>query len=290
MAQAKPVIAIMYDFDKTLSPMNMQEYGFIPSLGMTTAAFWQEANDLAKTQKMDGILAYMYLMIKKAHAQSVPIRRETFVALGSDLTYFDGVAQWFTRVSAYAQKAGAQVEHYIISSGLKEIIEGSSIAKYFKQIFASEFLYDVNGVAVWPKSAVNYTEKTQFLFRINKGILDVSDNDSLNSYVHEDERPIPFRNMLYIGDGLTDVPCMKLVKSNAGKSIAVYPPGNKVTKEKVTKLLRENRIDYMFGADYSQGSELDKTVELIIQEMALADELIREHREQRKAIGKIAPS
>ena len=237
MPVKKTVIAIMYDFDKTLSPKDMQEYSFIPQIGMQPKDFWAESNRLSS--KMDSILAYMYLMIDKANANHTPIRRADFVKLGKDIEFFPGVAQWFSMINVFAKESGAKVEHYIISSGLKEIIEGTEIAKAFKEIYACEFYYDQNDVAVWPQMAVNYTTKTQFLFRINKGVSDLSDNVTLNKYVPEDERRIPFRNMIYVGDGLTDVPCMKLVKTNGGKSIAVYPKGKKT---KVADLLRHGRV------------------------------------------------
>lgn len=224
---AKPVIALMYDFDKTLCTKDMQEYSFILKVQMSPADFWIESNALAKDKKMDKILAYMYLMLKKANAADQPIRRQDFVELGKDLEYFPGVEDWFSRITHFVEDMDVIVEHYIISSGLKEIIEGSSIYGFFSNVFACEFLYDVNGVACWPKNSVNYTTKTQFLFRINKGVLDLSNDSDLNKYTPEDDRPIPFRNMIYIGDGLTDVPCMKLVKANGGYSIAVYKEGER---------------------------------------------------------------
>ena len=222
MNKEMPVVAIMYDFDKTLCTKDMQEYTFIPRIKMEPAEFWAEATKKATEEKMDRILAYMYLMLKNARAKEVSIRREAFKEGGTNIEYFDGVKEWFSRIRDFGAEHGVSVKHYIISSGLREIIEGSDIFDEFDEVYACEFLYDVDGIAVWPKQVVNYTTKTQFLFRINKGIGDISDDDSLNEYVNEDERPVPFRNMIYIGDGLTDVPCMKLVKVNGGYSIAVY--------------------------------------------------------------------
>ncbi len=283
MARTKPVVAIMYDFDKTLCTKDMQEYSFIPNLGMTPRAFWAEASELSEKEKMDRILAYMYLMIRKSKDKHAPIKRETFVDLGKYIEYYPGVESWFDRVSAHGREKGVVVEHYIISSGLKEIIEGSSIAKKFKEIYACEFYYDENGVADWPKSVVNYTTKTQFLFRINKGVLDVSDDDSLNRYVEDDERKVPFRNMVYIGDGLTDVPCMKLVKVNGGQSIAVYP---KSKKNKVLELLRDNRVDYIAVADYSENGELETLVKNIASKIVAVDALVDLHGRQMKEVRK----
>jgi phosphoserine phosphatase len=277
----KTIIAIMYDFDKTLCTKDMQEYSFIPSLGIKPKAFWKESTELAIDNKMDKILSYMYLMIRKSREKHIPIKRDDFVKLGKEIEFFDGVIDWFKRINTFAKKEGVQIEHYIISSGLKEIVEGSKICKEFKEIFACEFHYDENGIADWPKAAVNYTAKTQFLFRINKGVLDVSNDDALNKYVQGDERKIPFRNMIYIGDGLTDVPCMKLVKVNGGQSIAVYQQRK---KNKVTELLTDRRVDFISMANYSEGSELDMIVKLIIKKMAVVDELVVLHRKQMKSI------
>ena len=279
----KPVVAIMYDFDKTLCTKDMQEYTFIPNLGMTATDFWAESGKLSKDKKMDGILAYMYLMIDKARSAHIKIQREEFVKLGFDLELYNGVESWFDRINQIGEDLGIKVEHYIISSGLREIIEGSSIYKHFKEVFACEFLYDENNVACWPKNAVNYTTKTQFLFRINKGILDISKDEELNKYTPEDDRPVPFRNMIYIGDGLTDVPCMKLVKANGGYSIAVYTKGK---RSKVESLIEHERVDFISLADYSEGSDLDITFRDILCKMAMVDSLKSRTKNQLKSIAK----
>jgi len=277
----KPIIALMYDFDKTLSTTDMQNYSFIPSLGIETEAFWKESNALAEKEDMDGLLSYMYLMLKKAKHEDIAITRENFVKLGKGIEYYPGVEQWFDRINQYGKEHGVFIEHYVISSGLQEIIEGSSIYKQFKKTYACEFLYDVNKVAVWPKNVVNYTTKTQFLFRINKGVLDVYENNKLNTYTPESERRIPFRNMIYIGDGLTDVPCMKLVKVNGGQSIAVFKKRNKAT---AAKLMNENRVDFITEANYSENSELDSIVKTIIDKMSVVDRLTEMHRKHKKSI------
>ena len=220
MRKKKPIVALMYDFDKTLCTKDMQEYTFIPNVGMDPNDFWKESGQLSKTKKMDAILGYMHVMLEKAHAAKVSIRREEFVKMGQDLQFFPGVEGWFERINSIGKDLGLNVEHYIISSGLHEIIEGSNIYKEFKEVFACEYLYDENDVACWPKNAVNYTTKTQFLFRINKGVLDISNDGDLNSYTPEEDRRVPFGNMVYIGDGLTDVPCMKLVKVNGALTLS----------------------------------------------------------------------
>ena len=283
MASKKPIIALMYDFDKTLCTTDMQAYTFIPNLGMSANEFWAKASDLAEKHKMDRILAYMYLMLDEAHIHRKPIRRSDFVALGKDLELYPGVVEWFSRINRFGKEQGVTIKHYIISSGLREIIEGSSIYKEFDDVFAGEFLYDENGVACWPKNVVNYTTKTQFLFRINKGVLDISNDDDLNRFTPEEDRPVPFRNMIYIGDGLTDVPCMKLVKVNGGCSIAVYQKGKQA---KVKDLILDQRVNFIEPADYSEGSQLDQITKDIIVKMAGVERLMEHTRKQMTAIKK----
>ena len=283
MASKKPIIALMYDFDKTLCTTDMQAYTFIPNLGMSANEFWAKASDLAEKHKMDRILAYMYLMLDEAHIHRKPIRRSDFVALGKDLELYPGVAEWFSRINRFGKEQGVTIKHYIISSGLREIIEGSSIYKEFDDVFAGEFLYDENGVACWPKNVVNYTTKTQFLFRINKGVLDISNDDDLNRFTPEEDRPVPFRNMIYIGDGLTDVPCMKLVKVNGGCSIAVYQKGKQA---KVKDLILDQRVNFSEPADYTEGSQLDLITKDIIVKMAGVERLMEHTRKQMAAIKK----
>jgi len=278
--QQKPTIAIMYDFDKTLTTKDMQEYTFIPKLGMEASSFWAKANALAQQEEMDRILAYMKLMLDESKRRSQPIRRDDFVALGANLEFFPGVLSWFGDIERKGQELGLVIDHYIISSGLREIIEGSVVGGRFKRIYASEYLYDENGVAVWPKLSVNYTAKTQFLFRINKGVLDVFEDKKLNNFTPENSRPVPFTNMIYIGDGLTDVPCMKLVKNNGGMSIAVHKPGDLETSH---KLMCEQRIDFFTEADYSADKELFALVSTILTKMQADNLLAMEHQRMSTA-------
>ena len=269
----KPIVAIMYDFDKTLCTKDMQEYAFIPALGMSSSAFWGEVNSMTDSEEMDNILAYMYKMVEKAKEKKVPIKRETFQEMGSKVEYFDGVKTWFERINTYGEKIGVRVEHYIVSSGIKEIIEGTEIAHFFKKIYACEFMYDYNGFIQWPKFAVNYTAKTQFLFRINKGVLTIDSKsaDKLNRFTPENERRVPFRNMIYIGDGLTDVPCMKLVKSYGGQSIAVFDEAK--GKDAAEALKVANRVNFVAAADYGPGSDIEIIVQAIIKKIQAVEEM-----------------
>ncbi len=269
----KPIVAIMYDFDKTLCTKDMQEYAFIPTLGMTSSAFWGEVNTMTDKEEMDNILAYMYKMVEKAREKKIPVTRKTFHEMGMKVEYFNGVKTWFERINNFGKEAGVRVEHYIVSSGIKEIIEGTEIADYFKKIYACEFLYDYNGSIQWPKFAVNYTAKTQFLFRINKGVLTIDSKsaDKLNRFTPENERPVPFRNMIYIGDGLTDVPCMKLVKSNGGQSIAVYD--QEKGKEAAELLKKADRVNFVAPADYGPDSDIEVIVKAIIKKIQAVEEM-----------------
>ena len=274
-------VALMYDFDKTLCGKDMQEYSFIPSVGMQASDFWEEANRISAKTNMDRILAYMLLMIKTAKKNEVEITKESFNKLGKDVVLLKGVKTWFKRINEFGKSLGIEVEHYIISSGLKEIIDGTPIAKEFKKIYACEFHYNNSGNADWPQQVVNYTTKTQFIFRISKGVLDTMDDKRLNSYTSESDRTIPYRNMIYIGDGLTDVPCMTVVKDRGGESIAIYHRGE---KQIAKKLLKENRVTFMCRADYSQDSMLETIVKKIIQKVAITNELIDLHQEQLNGV------
>ena len=269
----KPIACLIYDFDKTLSPNNMQEYGFLKGLQIKPTDFWTECREFAIENRMDGVLAYMYKMKEKAEGV-MALSRDVFRELGRDIDYFPGVTDWFDRINAYGASLGLQVEHYIISSGLTEIIEGTSIAPHFHEIFAASYCYDAAGRPLWPSSAVNYTSKTQFLFRINKGILDVTNDNDLNAFTPEDRRRVPFRNMIYVGDGLTDVPSMKLTRSKGGFSIAVHPPGD---TSLVDDMLLQNRIDFALTADYSAGSEMEHVVQAILRQIIAVDECARLH-------------
>lgn len=257
----KPVVAICYDFDKTLTPDDMQAQGFIQSVGYDVNSFWEKSNGLAEQNEMDQNLAYMYTMLHESEGK-VLFTKKSLKDYGAKIQLFPGVKDWFERIRAYAKEKGVIVEHYIISSGLKEMIEGTIVAPSFERIYVSSFYYNERDVAEWPAQVVNYTNKTQFLFRIEKGTLDINDS-GINDYFPTETMRVPFRNIIYIGDSDTDIPCMKLVNSNGGHSIGVYNPATQ-KKEKVYKMMHDKRIKYFAPADYSEGSELDALVKAII--------------------------
>ena len=277
----QPVVAVCYDFDKTLSPDDMQAQGFIQSVGYDVADFWTASNGLATNNAMDQNLAYMYMMKEKS-AGKVLFTKRQLTEYGAKVQLFPGVEQWFERIRGYGKDKGVIVEHYIISSGLKEMIEGTSVAQAgaFERIYASSFYYDENEVAIWPAQVVNFTNKTQFLFRIEKGVLDINDAAVNESFSPEDVR-IPFRNMVYIGDSDTDIPCMKLVNTYGGHSIGVYN-GKTNDKAKVYKMMRDGRIKYFAPADYSEGTELDALVKAIIDRTAANEALEAIHYQCKK--------
>lgn len=278
----KPIVAFLYDFDKTLCTTDMQDYAFIPSLGMTPAEFWAQANNFGRENRIDAILAYMYTMIQEAEQRNCPFTRADLVEKGRGIVLFPGVKDWFSRINAYGREQGVEVEHYVISSGLREIIEGSSISGEFKEIYASEFYYNQAGLPVWPKLAVNFTAKTQFVYRINKGVLDVSNDRDLNASMPDDSKRIPFTSMIYMGDGLSDVPCMKMMRAYGGQAIAVYQASNRTGVE---DLLAKSRVDFIFPADYSASTALEGTVKNIIRRMAITDCLSEENLQQLRSIG-----
>ena len=271
-----PVLAICYDFDKTLSPDDMQAQGYIQSVGYDVGKFWNESNGMARDNDMDNNLAYMWKMVQESEGRMV-FNKEKLAEYGSKVKLFYGVEKCFERIRAYGKAHHVIVEHYIISSGLKEMIEGTKIAKdgAFERIYASSFYFNDRGIAKWPAQVVNYTSKTQFLFRIEKGVLDIND-PGVNEYFPPEEIRVPFRNMVYIGDSDTDIPCMKLVNTYGGHSIGVYNPitGN---KEKVYKMMRDKRIRYYAPADYTEGSELDLLVKAIIDKTAVYEVLENYH-------------
>ena len=270
--EPKITAALIYDFDGTLAPGNMQEYDFIPAVGQSNREFWNDANSLAEEQDADMTLTYMVKMLEAARSRKLSLRREAFQESGRNIRLFPGVKEWFGRINASAR--GVRVLHYINSSGLKEMIEGTPIASEFRKIYACSFLYDVDGIAYWPGVAVNYTNKTQFIFKINKGVESVSDCKLVNQYIEERERPVPFSRMIYVGDGTTDIPCMRLVKNFGGHSIAVYNPASaKVGRKDLASLIRDNRVNHVCAADYTEGSEIDRLVKLIIDKIAVDFEL-----------------
>ncbi len=260
-------MAIAYDFDGTLSPGNMQEYNFIPALNMRSHEFWELVDALKKNNEMDSILAYMYVMLEEARKHRIAVRREDFQNFGAKIQFFEGVTTWFTRINAYAARKNIQLEHFIISSGIREMIEGTAIYPHFKKVYASGFLFDYHGVACWPAFAINYTNKTQFLFRINKGCLDPNDHQIINRFIPKAERLVPFENMIFIGDGETDIPCMRLVKNEGGYAIAVYPPEQTGSAAHAQLLLKEGRASLAAPADYREKSPLDLAVKAMIDRL-----------------------
>ncbi len=259
----KPIIALIYDFDNTLSTRDMQEFTFIPALGMSPSEFWTNCDKLAQENSMDHILAYMLLMAKKANEKGIDLSPESLRKMGKDVQFFDGVDTWFKRVNDYGESLGLEIRHYIISCGLKYMIEGCDIGKEFYNIFACDYLYDENGKVIWPSVAINYTSKTQFLYRINKGVEDMGEHKKLNMYMPQNERVVPFENMIYIGDGLTDVPSMKLTRSRGGYAIGVYKyPAD------ATYLVKEDRVDFYVASDYTEGSEMDVAMKAILNRIS----------------------
>lgn len=286
--ETQPVLAICYDFDKTLTPDDMQAQGYIQFIGYDIGQFWKESNTMAQANDMDQNLAYMYKMVKEAEGNLI-FNKKALAEYGAKVKLFPGVVDWFERIRAYGKEHNVIVEHYIISSGLKEMIEGTEIAKNgaFEKIYASSFFYNDRGVAIWPAQAINYTNKTQFLFRIEKGVLDIND-PSVNEYFPPEKLRVPFRNMVYIGDSDTDVPCMKLVNSYGGHSIGVYNPDS-ADKTKVHKMIGDGRIRYFASADYTDGSQLDKLIKSIILSTAAREKLedlhvdaVAETRDEKK--------
>ena len=269
----KPIVALIYDFDGTLSPGNMQEFGFIQAVGKTKEEFWQMSDGIAVGQDASNVLSYMKLMFDEARRNGIRLRRESFREFGKDIELFPGVREWFALVNDYGKSRGVKVEHYINSSGLKEIIEGSPIAGEFKHIYAGTFIYGENGEAEWPGIAVDHTAKTQFIFKISKGIFSQHDTKKVNESKADDKKRIPFTHMLYFGDGETDIPCMKIVGMFGGNPIAVYDPANHKKKATAQKLKRQGRVSFITPAVYTEDSRTFKLVCAIIDKIAAEENL-----------------
>jgi len=276
-----PIVAICYDFDKTLSPKDMQEYALFDKLKTTPVEFWDMSNNYAKAHGMDIILSYMKLIVDfTKKSPDLSITRQDFVDMGAKVELFSGVLSWFDRINKFADECGVIVEHYIISAGQKEIIEGTHIAKFFKAIYASSFVYDQQGRPVWPNRVVNSTQKTQYLYRINKNCLDESDEHLVHAHMPHELRRIPFENIIYIGDSFSDIPAMSIVTDRGGHSIGVY--NTKTTNTDLVKqLLQHKRISFFASANYSKNSKLQLLVTNIIQKIKINHELLTVSRKQR---------
>ena len=273
----KKTIALVYDFDGTLSPKPMQEYSLLPKIGVEPAAFWAETNRIARVQNADPLITYMHLMYKKAKAANIRIDRADLVALGRDVELFPGVVEWFDEIAAYIairnETAGVTLRHYLVSSGLTEIIEGTSIYPRFHKVFASEYWFEAYDVP-FPKRVITDTGKTHYLFRINKGVEDLG--ASINQHMPEADRPIPFSNMIYFGDGDTDVPSMAVMRKSGGHAIAVHE-GAAGGRAKCVDLFKAGRIDFFAEADYKRGSQLFSRTCLLLDRI-LADIRLDEER------------
>ena len=269
----KPIVALIYDFDGTLSPGNMQEFGFIQAVGKTPKEFWTMSDGLAAGQDASNVLSYMKMMFDEARKNGITLRRSDFRRFGQHIQLYDGVKGWFKAVNEYGAAHGVQIEHYINSSGLKEIIEGSPIASEFKHIFACTYIYNEAGEAVWPGISVDYTAKTQFIFKISKGIFSAHDNKKVNESVAEDKNRIPYPQMIYFGDGETDIPSMKIVTMFGGHSIAVYDPSNEKKKAFAEKLKKQKRVSFTAPADYRTNGRTFKVVCAIIDKIKADYEL-----------------
>ena len=269
----KPIVALIYDFDGTLSPGNMQEFGFIQAVGKTKEEFWRMSDGIAVGQDASNVLSYMKLMFDEARKAGIPLRRSKFKEFGKHIELFEGVKEWFSLVNEYGKSRGVKVEHYINSSGLKEIIEGSSIAKEFRHIYAGTFIYNEEGIAEWPGIAVDHTAKTQFLFKISKGITSQHDSKMVNSSMADDKKRIPFSHMIYFGDGETDIPCMKIVGMFGGNPIAVYDKDSAKKKAVAQKLKRQGRVNFITPAVYTRDSRTFAIVAAIIDKIKAEDDL-----------------
>lgn len=263
--------AIIYDFDGTLAKGDCAEHGLMPSLGVKQKSeFWKNVKEITQNDDADEILMYLWKLfdIAKQNDLLENLSAQKLQEFGNKIPLFPGVKEWFDLINRYAADNGIGLSHYIVSSGLEEMIKGTPIAGNFKKIFACKYSYDEKGLPQWPALSINYTTKTQYLFRINKGIENCWDNKAINRFIEPKHRSIPFSNMIYIGDGDTDIPAMKMVKYQGGHSIAVFDVDSwkeENTQNKIQNLISEERTDYVVPADYQEHSQLMVSVKGILQ-------------------------
>nr|VFK55566.1 MAG: haloacid dehalogenase-like hydrolase [Candidatus Kentron sp. TUN]VFK56208.1 MAG: haloacid dehalogenase-like hydrolase [Candidatus Kentron sp. TUN]VFK62452.1 MAG: haloacid dehalogenase-like hydrolase [Candidatus Kentron sp. TUN] len=263
--------AIVYDFDGTLSRGTMQDYGFLPSLKINPSDFWKSVDETARIRDCDHVLMYLWQMLNEAKQRGSPITKEALARHGTKIPLFPGVKTWFGRMNKYALSRKLKLEHYVISSGNLEIIAGCPIYDEFKKVFASKYLYNDQGEAIWPGISINYTTKTQYLFRINKGVLNNWNNHRVNRWLPMEDRPLPFTRMIFIGDGDTDIPSMKMVRYQGGFSIAVFDPDHgepQKSQKNIESLISEDRVDFVAPANYEAGSQLEIITKGIIGRFA----------------------
>ena len=276
-------VALIYDFDGTLSTTDMQDYALIPEFGMKPKTFWKKANQWSVDNCADQVTGSMYYFVKTAKEMGISLSRENFRRTAEQIEYFKGVETWFNRINKYGASLGLDIEHYIISAGYEEIIAGASIRKYFKDVFGCSFAFDETGEPVWPARVVNYSSKTQYLSKINKGLGKLEDR-AVNEFMPDELRPIPFTSMIYFGDGQTDIPSMRFTKQRGGTAIAVYKPKSR-SRIKAIKLLRDGRVDFALPADYSVGKDIDKVVKTVLEKISKNRDLeILKNKEEKKKI------
>lgn len=276
-------VALVYDFDETLSTTYMQDYFLIPELGMKPDDFWHQANTWSAQNGVDQIMGSMFYFKKIAGEKGFRLTKKNLACCGEFIVFFKGVEEWFERINRYGRYLDLDIEHYIISSGYEEIIEGCSIRKFFKDVYGCSFAYGESGIPVWPARVVNYSGKVQYLSKINKG-LDKFDDKAVNEYTPDDKRRIPFPRIIYFGDGMTDIPSMKMVVNHGGTAIAVYKSHSKA-KEKAVKLLKDNRVNFALAADYREGKDIDCVVKTILNKIATERDLeVLKKREDKKKL------
>ncbi len=282
MAKKNTKIALIYDFDKTLSSADMQDFSLIPAFGVKPEKFWRIANNWSKEQEADQITGSMYYIMKTAQEKNIPLTREFLKTCGENIEYYQGVENWFERINEYGKELNLNIEHFLISSGYEEILAGSKIRKHFTDMFACSYAFNDEGLPVWPARVINYSIKVQFLTKINKGLRKI-DDIAVNEFMPVEKRPIPFDRMIYFGDGMTDIPSMKLIKERGGNAIAVYAPGKSKEKHKAIKLLKDDRVNFALKADYRENREIDKVVKTILDKIAKERDLeILQARENKK--------
>ena len=287
MPQQQNIIAIVYDYDRTLSPRPMQEDVIFERIGVEASKFWSMADELKGNKSYEDELAWIRLLLDNPSFRC--LSNLDLEGMGRNLKFYPGVPEMFAEleVGLHSDKYlrhGVALEHYIVTSGLKSVLAGSILSQNVQAIFGCELDEDEEGRVYWPKRIISHTAKTQYLFRITKGLEYVDLSHDVNDHMPEPERRIPFSNMLYIGDGPTDVPCFAVISSRGGKSLAVYDPSSKVSFATCMSLREAQRVDEIAEADYRQNTHLRRLMEHYVIQMADRIVLQQEMEHERKVI------
>lgn len=266
-------IAVVFDFDDTLAPDTTS--GYLRQAGIEDLPrFWKEEVGALYTHGWDPVPAYLYKMIEASRSGRIPpITRESLASWGQQAPLHRGVETLFDRLREAARRANPRlhIEFYVISSGLGDVLRATRIAQEFTEIWSSEFHYGADGAAVFPRRIVSFTDKTRYLFHVQKGLIGDEDRAKpfeVNRKVPRERQRVPFDHMIFVGDGYTDIPCFSLLKQHEGIPIAVYDPHHEERWGNAFRFVAEGRVSNLHSANYSEGSDLSNFLIMAVRSLA----------------------